>query len=159
MAKCSVVNWEELQDSTISEADVRADLLDILDHVGLAEVNDLLYHLRLGLVDGWNYDNHECRCLFGTIARSSGCLYQEVYGYGDPNSMYIVRFGPAEAFFFEIREGDTPETSEFSRYAVLWVEEWMEARQSAGPDDVDALHRDLTDKIGKPTEGNSYGDV
>lgn len=114
------LNSASLRDATLSSADlspIRDDFYDVLLAVS-DEVPALITALKEGWVNGSAYDG-ECVCLIGTIANARGCHYEEIPGLKpDANR-------PIERFFMSIREGDTPESNQFSALAVQWAEEWL----------------------------------
>lgn len=78
------------------------------------EVPALKQMLIDGRVDGSQYEG-ECACLLGSLANADGgmdkvCATIPFYEKGTHN--------PGEAFFLNIKEGDTPETNWFSKHAV-----------------------------------------
>ncbi len=90
------------------------DILFILNCLK-TEVPALRKMLIEGKVDGSQYEG-ECACLIGSLANADGgmdkvCAAIPFYVKGIDN--------PGEAFFFNIRKGDTPETSQFSKHAVM----------------------------------------
>jgi hypothetical protein len=90
---------------------------DILFILGClkTEVPTLRKMLIKGKVDGTQYEG-DCACLIGSLANADGgmekvCSAIPFYEKG-PHNM-------GEAFFLNIRKGDTPETNSFSKHAVL----------------------------------------
>ncbi|MEQ1523378.1 MAG: hypothetical protein ABL936_19105, partial [Aestuariivirga sp.] len=79
-----------------------------------SEVPALIDALKTGRIDGSQYEG-ECSCLKGTIATAKKVDYRTLA----PNSS-----DPAECWFMNIKEGDTPETNLSSQLAVEWIEEW-----------------------------------
>jgi hypothetical protein len=71
-----------------------------------------------GRIDGSTYEG-SCACLVGTIANVRHCRYDELETL-KPNSSR-----PAEVFFLSIRKGDKPETSQFSKLALGWLDTWV----------------------------------
>jgi hypothetical protein len=55
----------------------------------------------------------------GTIANVRRCSYEEIDGL-TPDS-----YRPTERFFYAIKKGDTPETSQFSKLALEWIDQWL----------------------------------
>ena len=88
------------------------------------EVTGLRDALIEGRVNGSTYDG-ECACLVGTLANVRHCAYDEIPGLS-PNSSR-----PAERFFVGIRQGDTPETNQFSKLAVEWIDDWLGRMRAA----------------------------
>ena len=69
-----------------------------------------------GKVDGSAYENKDCVCLIGSLAKADGgmdkvCKAIPFYEKGTHN------YG--EMFFLNIKEGDTPKTNWFSKHAVM----------------------------------------
>jgi uncharacterized protein YjbI with pentapeptide repeats len=102
---------------------------DILFILGClkAEVPALRKSLIDGKVDGTQYQG-ECACLIGTLANADGglekvCSAIPFYERGTHN------YG--EMWFLNIREGDTPETNEFSKHAVLLCDMVVPPKQQA----------------------------
>jgi hypothetical protein len=83
-----------------------------------------------GRIDGTTYDG-PCACLVGTLANVRGVGYGKIPGL-KPNSSR-----PAEAFFLAINDGDTPETSQFSRLALEWTEAWLANMHAAFAPKID----------------------
>ena len=72
-----------------------------------------------GKVDGTFYEG-KCACLCGTIANKRGCKYTELQGIIPKASR------PAEAFFTNVKKGDTPENSQVAKIVVEWIDELQE---------------------------------
>ena len=83
----------------------------VLSHSPNREIQGLKAELQGGTVHGTSYDD-ECCCLVGTLEKARKFEVSTIpfYSKGMHN--------PAEQFFWNIREGDTPENSEFSKIAV-----------------------------------------
>src|SRR5450830_664832 len=120
-----------LSGANLSGADLSgANLLPIRDDIWAvlssapAEVPALIDALKTGRVDGSTYEG-DCSCLVGTIARTRGVSISTLESL-KPNSSR-----PAELFFMGIRTGDTPETSQFSKLALEWSEEWLARMRAA----------------------------
>jgi hypothetical protein len=96
---------------------IRDDLWAVLS-AAPAEVVGLRAAVAEGRIDGSSYEG-DCACLVGTLAAVRKCDYDEIPGLR-PNS-----FRAAERFFLAIKKGDTPETSQFSRLALEWVDQWL----------------------------------
>ena len=89
-----------------------------------AEAAGVLAALRAGRVDGSAYAG-DCACLVGTIANVRGCGYDALPQLTPDVSR------PAEQWFLQIHEGDTPETNPAAALAAQWIEEWLTAMQAA----------------------------
>ena len=96
---------------------IRDDLWAVLS-ASPAEVPALRAALAEGRVDGSTYEG-ECACLVGTLANARRCSYDAIPGL-KPASQRA-----AERFFIAIKRGDTPQTSQFSRIALSWVDDWL----------------------------------
>jgi hypothetical protein len=111
-----------LRDANLSAADLRAIKVDFFDVLLRAssngEVPGLIAALKEGRVDGSTYTG-TCACLVGTIANVKDCEYTQI-----PNLMPDSN-RPAERFFLNIDEGDTPETNKCAKIAVEWAEEFQ----------------------------------
>jgi hypothetical protein len=83
-----------------------------------AEVEGLRLAIIEGRIEGSTYEG-ECACLVGTIANVRHENYLNL-GALRPNS-----YRPAECFFLAIHKGDTPETNQFSKLALEWVDQWL----------------------------------
>jgi hypothetical protein len=116
----------ELRDADLLSADltvIRDDIWAVLSSAPL-EVRGLILALENGLVDGSTYTS-ECACLVGTLAHVKKVAYNKI------KSLTPYSSRPAERFFTGIKQGDTPETSQFSALAVEWCEEWLGRMTSA----------------------------
>lgn len=102
---------------------IRDDLWAVLSSVP-AEVAGIRAALAEGRIDGSTYEG-DCACLVGTIAHVRHCKYDAIPTLR-PNS---VR--PIERFFLNINRGDTPETSQFSKLALEWTDEWLANMRAA----------------------------
>lgn len=68
--------------------------------------------IKNGLIDGQLYDG-ECACLVGTLEKSGA-----KNTHRDSGRL-------AEMWFLNIKQGDTPETNQFSKLALQWIDEWL----------------------------------
>ena len=102
---------------------IRDDLWAVLSGAP-AEAAGLLAALREGRVEGSTYEG-ACACLVGTLANVRGCGYKDLVTV-TPNSSR-----PIERFFLAINQGDTPETSQFSKLAAEWTQDWIERMRAA----------------------------
>ncbi len=122
----SNLRGSDLSDSDLSGSDltpIRDDLWAVLCSAP-REVNFLRNSLISGKVDGSTYSG-SCACLVGTIANARHTSHNNIDGL-TPNS-----YRPAERFFLGINEGDTPETNQFSKLAVEWIDQWLANMSSA----------------------------
>jgi hypothetical protein len=101
-------NWQ----NTEWAIQAKQNILFILSHLK-SEVPYLKEKLISGQVDGTQYEG-ECACLVGSLGKTKGvnavCSSIPFYSKGLHNL--------GEQFFWQIRKGDTPENSEFSKVAV-----------------------------------------
>ncbi|MGC4033635.1 MAG: pentapeptide repeat-containing protein [Tepidisphaeraceae bacterium] len=102
---------------------IRDDLWAVLS-AAPREVEGLRAAIVEGRIDGSTYTG-ECACLVGTIANVRHENYEEL-GALKPNGSR-----PIERFFLSINKGDTPETSQFSKLALQWTDEWLANMKSA----------------------------
>lgn len=111
----------DLAGANLAHADlatIRNDLWDVLLRAR-GEVGELLDALRAGKIDGSVYEG-ECACLVGTIANVRGVSYDNL-GHGlDPDADR-----PAERWFWAIRPGDTPTTSQVAKITEGWIVEFL----------------------------------
>jgi hypothetical protein len=121
----------DLRGSDLSGSDLRgSNLTPIRDDIWAVlssaprEVPALIEALKAGRVDGSTYSG-ECSCLVGTIAKARTVHFENLVGL-EPNS-----YRPAERFFMGITKGDTPETSQFSKLALDWSQEWLDTMRTA----------------------------
>jgi hypothetical protein len=96
---------------------VRDDLWAVLCSAP-AEVATLRAALLAGHVDGTVYEG-DCSCLVGTLANARGCNYLDIPGLAPDSSR------PAEAWFLQIKKGNTPTGNDFSKRAVEWIDQWL----------------------------------
>ena len=124
----------DLRGANLSDANLRgADLTPIRDDIWAVlssaprEVPAVIEALKAARVDGSTYHG-PCACLVGTIAIKREVGVDDIEGLR-PNSLR-----PAERFFMGIRQGDTPETNQFSALALQWVQQWHDNMAAAfGP--------------------------
>ncbi len=93
------------------------DILSIFGYLK-NEVPFLKKMLVEGKVDGTQYEG-DCACLLGTLANGDGgmdkiCQNIPFYEKGTHN--------PGEAWFWNIREGDTPENNQFATHVLKLIE-------------------------------------
>ncbi|HEX5464426.1 MAG TPA: pentapeptide repeat-containing protein [Burkholderiales bacterium] len=122
----SNLRGSNLRDSDLSGSNltpIRDDFFAVLS-CAPREVAALRMALTNGKVNGSTYHG-ECACLVGTIANAQHVNLRSIPGL-QPNSAR-----PAERFFLAIREGDTPETNQFSALAVQWLDQWVANMESA----------------------------
>ena len=98
-------------------APVRDDFWAVLSAVP-KEAEGLRLAIIEGRIDGSTYQG-ECACLVGTIANIQHVSYLSVPNL-KPNASR-----PIERFFAGIAKGDTPETNQFSKLALEWIDEWL----------------------------------
>jgi hypothetical protein len=120
-----------LSGANLSGTDLRAaDLTFIRDDIWAvlssapAQVPGLIDALGNGRVDGSLYEGESTR-LAGTIAN----VHDTDHPAPGPRKKNMSR--PAQRFFMAIKKGDTPKTSQFSRLALQWCEEWLDKMRSA----------------------------
>lgn len=93
------------------------DMLFVFEYLK-GELPGLRKALVEGKIDGTQYEG-DCACLIGTLGKLDGglknvCSMIPYYEMGLHN--------PGEQWFFQIKEGDTPETNEFSKHAVMLID-------------------------------------
>jgi len=121
---CAVLTRADLTGAVLTA--IRDDVWAVLSSAP-AEAPAVLEALRAGRVNGSTYHG-ACACLVGTIANARHCSINDL-GSLRPNSSR-----PAEAFFMSIREGDTPETSQYAKFAAEWINDWLiRVRAAFGP--------------------------
>ncbi|MGL5066115.1 MAG: pentapeptide repeat-containing protein, partial [Microcoleus sp.] len=81
------------------------------------EVPGLIAKIRAGRIDGTLYEG-ECTCLIGSLGNEQAVQKIPDYEKGLHNL--------SEQLFWQIREGDTPENSEFSKLALDVCLEFVE---------------------------------
>ncbi|MDB5081890.1 MAG: hypothetical protein JWP00_3814 [Chloroflexi bacterium] len=108
---------------------VKRDLWKVLE-AAPHEVPAIRQAIIEGEVDGGFYRG-ECCCIIGILSKNLGVPVMSLsQAYGilpDPHS-------PMEIFLYNIVEGDTPETSVYSRAVLNWCDEFLAelpARQAA----------------------------
>jgi hypothetical protein len=120
----------DLRGANLDSADLRgadlgiANLTSIRDDIWAVlsaspgEVRGLRDIIAAGKINGSQYEG-DCACLVGTLAKNRHCNYDAIPGLTPDSSR------PSEVWFFNINEGDTPETSQFSKLALEWVDQWL----------------------------------
>lgn len=102
---------------------IRDDIWAVLSASPM-EVTGLRAAIAEGRINGSSYEG-ACACLVGTLANVKGCDYQHLPML-KPN---VAR--PAEQFFLGIKTGDTPATSQFSKLALEWTDQFLANMQAA----------------------------
>lgn len=83
--------------------------------------------LIAGRIEGSVYNGGGCTCLVGTIAKLRGItIHRQAWNYPLERAIQFDSERPAEKFFYNIHEGDTPETSGYARLALKWIDEWID---------------------------------
>jgi hypothetical protein len=115
-----------LRDANLRGADLEGADLAVIKHdfwAGLLlapkEIHGLRSALVEGRINGTQYEG-ECACFVGTIANVAHVRYTDLPKLKPDHSR------PIERFFLGIKQGDTPETSQFSKLAVEWLDEFIE---------------------------------
>jgi hypothetical protein len=86
--------------------------------------------LKAGKVNGSTYNDGECGCLAGTMARAKGI---NDYGGGEIKNgltFHADSSSPREVFFLAIKKGDTPKTNPACKIALEWTEEAIAIRDN-----------------------------
>jgi len=109
-------------------ATAKADLYAVLD-TAPAEAPAVLTALEAGRVDGSTYTG-ECACLVGTIAHARGIDPEQVPSRSNAADDVLSRDStrPAEVWFMQIRQGDTPSTSPICAMTAVWVRDYLQRR-------------------------------
>ncbi len=94
------------------------DILSIFSYLK-TEVSFLKEKLLKGEIDGSTYEDGDCVCLIGTLARADGgmdkvCQAIPFYEKGTQNA--------GEDWFLKIHKGDTPENNQFSAHVLKLIE-------------------------------------
>ncbi|MEQ9091837.1 MAG: pentapeptide repeat-containing protein [Balneola sp.] len=108
----------DLSDANLSDADlsvIKNDMFLVLLNA-INEIPNLKNSINEGKINGSTYEG-ECACLCGTLEKSDKDTSKRIYDLRDPGR-------PIERLFLGINKGDTPETNEFSKLALGWVEEF-----------------------------------
>ena len=115
----------DLRDANLRDADLRdANLTSIRDDIWAvlsaspAEVHALRESLIAGKIDGLQYEG-ECACLVGTLAMARHCNFEAIPGLKPDSSR------ASEIWFSNIRKGDSPETNQFAKLALEWIDAWL----------------------------------
>ncbi len=116
----------DLSGADLSGADLsvfKNDMFIVLLH-GIKEISFLKQNIINGKIDGSTYDG-DCACLSGTLANAAR------FNNGKNEDKRIESImncrdssRPIEVFFMGIKKGDTPDTNQFSKLALEWVEEF-----------------------------------
>lgn len=116
---------EKLPVSYVNQAS--RDMLFIFQSLK-SELPFLREKLIKGEVDGSVYEG-DCACLVGTLANAENksveqvCEYIPFYDKGTHN--------PAEAWFLNIIEGDTPDNNAFAKHALMLIDMVLKPRKKA----------------------------
>ncbi len=94
------------------------DLLFVFEHLK-NELPGLREKLVQGKVNGTQYEG-DCACLIGSLANIQDKSTKEVCNYLPFYDMGLHNYG--EQWFWNIKEGDTPESNEFSKQAVFLID-------------------------------------
>jgi uncharacterized protein YjbI with pentapeptide repeats len=102
---------------------IKNDFFAVLLH-GFKEIQYLKKNVIEGNINGSTYDG-ECSCLSGTLHR--GAIVQD--GPQEEVRKGIIlqardSYRPAEMFFLGIKQGDTPDNSQFSKLVLDWITEF-----------------------------------
>ena len=119
------LSYANLSDANLSDANLNgADLGAIKNDYfavllkAIPEITNLRQAIIDGKIDGSTYDG-KCACLCGTLEKStSKTIARVICDQRDSNR-------PIERFFMGIKKGDTPETSQFSKLALDWLDEFL----------------------------------
>lgn len=106
-------------------AAVKKELFEVLS-IAPEEARSVRQAIIAGDVDGGYYIG-ECCCIKGIIAAKLGIPVknlEQTYGIGLNQRSYL------ENFLFNIVEGDTPESSAFSRAILEWCDEFIAAQNA-----------------------------
>ena len=112
----------DLTDADLTRADLlrfKSDLWRVL-LIAKKEIPHLKKSLIEGKVNGSKYDG-ECACLKGTLENSAKERQCTIY---KDNQLVQSVFEPSEQWFLQIREGQTPETSNVVKLTLEWIEEF-----------------------------------
>jgi len=122
----SNLSGSDLRASDLRRSDllpIKQDFFDVLLH-GLPEIAFLKKNLIEGKIDGSTYDG-ECACLSGTLYNGATANNGEKETLIKQNILNCRdSFRPIERFFLAINKGDTPQTNQFSKLALEWLEEF-----------------------------------
>ena len=94
----------------------KRDILFVLANVPRSEVEGLRQKIIEGKIDGSQYEG-VCCCLIGSLGNEGAVSSIPYYDKGTHN------FG--EQLFLQIKEGDTPETNQFSKIALELCDEFL----------------------------------
>lgn len=96
---------------------------DFKNIITLFDAQKEVSFLRKAIIEGKIYGDFyygKCACLIGTLAKVRKMHFERLckdVGY------FPGLHNPAEVWFFNIKKGDTPETSFFSKKALEWCDE------------------------------------
>ena len=117
----------DLTDAVLTDAvltPIKDDFFAVLIR-SLPEIGFLRKNIVEGNINGSTYDG-DCACLSGTLANGAK-------KHNGPQMDIVVKnimscrnaSRPIERFFLNIAKGDTPETNQFSKLAMEWLDEFM----------------------------------
>ena len=112
-ANLRYANLEGLDLEDVNLEPIKKDMFEVLSRA-IPEIPMLKKAIIDGRINGSTYTG-ECACLCGTIEK--GGRFNGACDMRDSER-------PIERFFLGIGVGDTPETSQFSKLALEWIEEF-----------------------------------
>jgi uncharacterized protein YjbI with pentapeptide repeats len=133
----AVLSYADLSYADLSSAVLSSAVLDDIRADFLAEVLKLPNELEFlrnalvtGKVNGSTYNDGECGCLAGTMARAKGLTQYSGGSITNGLTFKADSGSPRERFFLAIKKGDTPETNAVSQIALDWTNEAIAIRDN-----------------------------
>ena len=127
--------WDALPE-TEKHAIEKHMLFRHFDNAGRKAVEAFRDKLHAGQVEGDVYfvEDLGCGCIIGTLIHETTgetnpfCMYKDIvpdkWRYDD--TVMIENVDAAEDLFFNVAQGDTPETNKTARIVATWTDEWLE---------------------------------
>jgi hypothetical protein len=120
----AVLSGADLSGAVLSGADLSGADLDSFKHDlwaillnAVPEIAALKEKIKTGQINGSVYEG-SCACLVGTIANARGVRHTSLPGI-NPNAGR-----PAEGWFMQFKEGQTPENYQPLKMTLEWIEEF-----------------------------------
>jgi hypothetical protein len=114
--RCADLRGVDLEHLKIWLNPCKRDILFVLANVPRSEVEGLREKIIEGKINGSQYEG-DCCCLIGSLGNENAISSIPYYDKGTHNM--------GEQLFLQIREGNTPDTNQFSKVALELCDEYL----------------------------------